>query len=125
MCKIVRLADLAIGILTKILQKLQKTRNMKKNIYEQTDKNCQYPTDAGLKRAIVGRYTKRDYLRDVFRIWLTICQIHFDDAEVYSIGGHWYGQTRDRCDNGYDTIITGEYIITYDNHGFSCKKKTN
>ena len=22
---------------------------MKKNIYEQTDKNCQYPTDAGLK----------------------------------------------------------------------------
>ena len=47
MYKIVRLADLAMGILTKILQKLQKTRNMKKNIYEQTDKNCQYPTDAG------------------------------------------------------------------------------
>ena len=49
MCKIVRLADLAKGFSTKILQKLQKTRNMKKNIYEQTDKNCQYPTDAGLK----------------------------------------------------------------------------
>ena len=53
MYKIVRLADLAIGFLTKILQKLQKTRNMEKNIYEQTDKNCQYPTDAGWKRAIV------------------------------------------------------------------------
>ena len=53
MCKIVRLADLAMGILTKILQKLQKTRNMKKNIYEHTDKNCQYPTDAGWERAIV------------------------------------------------------------------------
>ena len=48
MCKIVRLEDLAMGVLTKILQKSQKTRNMKKNIYEQTDKNCQYPTDAGL-----------------------------------------------------------------------------
>ena len=48
-----RLADLAKGFLTKILQKLQKARNMKKNIYEQTDKNCQYPTDAGLRRAIV------------------------------------------------------------------------
>ena len=124
MYKIVRLADLAMGILTKILQKLQKTRNMKKNIYEQTDKNCQFPSDAGLKRARVERYTKRDYLRDVFRIWLHICQIPFDDADVYSSGGHWYGQTRDRCDNGYDTIITGEYSITYDKDGFSCKKKT-
>ena len=125
MCKFVRLADLAMGILTKILQKLQKTRNMKKNIYEQTDKNCQYPTDAGRKRAIVERYTKRDYLRDVFRIWLNICQIPFDDADVYSSGGHWYGQTRDVGANGYDTTITGEYIITYDKNGFSCEKKTN
>ena len=53
MCKIVRFADLAVDVLTKILQKLQKTINMKKNIYEQTDKNCQYPTYAGLKRAMV------------------------------------------------------------------------
>ena len=125
MCKIVRLADLAMGILTKILQKLQKTMIMDKNNYEQTDKNCQYPTDAGLKRARVERYTKRDYLRDVFRIWLTICQIHFDYADVYSSGGHWYGQTRDILSNGYDTVITGEYLITYDKNGFSCKKKTN
>lgn len=114
-----------MGILTKILQKLQKTRNMKKNIYEQTDKNCQYPTDVGLKRASVERYTKRDYLRDVFRIWLKICQIPFDDADVYSSGGHWYGQTREVLDNGYDTVITGEYIITYDKNGFACEKKKN
>lgn len=124
MCKIVRLADLAMGILTKILQKLQKARNMKKNIYEHTDKNCQYPTDAGWKRARVQRYTKRDYLRDVFRIWLNICKVPFDDADVYSSGGHWYGQTRDRCDNWYDTVITGEYIITCNKNGFDCKKKT-
>ena len=69
--------------------------------------------------------TKRDYLRGVFRIWLTICQIPFDDVDVYSSGGHWYGQTRDILSNGYDTIITGEYIITYDKNCFDCKKKTN
>ena len=69
--------------------------------------------------------TKRDYLRDVFRIWLTICQIPFDELDVYSSGGHWYGQTRKVLDNGYDTIITGEYIITFDKNGFDCKKKTN
>lgn len=69
--------------------------------------------------------TKRDYLRDVFRIWLTICQIPFDDVDVYSSGWHWYGQTREVDANGYDTIITGEYFITYDKHGFDCKKKTN
>lgn len=125
MYKIVRLADLAVGILTKILQKLQKTRNMKKNIYEQTDKNCQFPQTRDGKRARVQRYTKRDYLRDVFRIWLTICQIPFDDVDVYSSGGHWYGQTRDVGANGYDTTITGEYSITYNKNGFDCEKKKN
>lgn len=69
--------------------------------------------------------TKRDYLRDVFRIWLTICQIPFDEVDVYSSGGHWYGQTREVGANGYDTTITGEYIITFDKHGFDCKKRTN
>jgi hypothetical protein len=52
--KIVRLADLAKGVLTKILQKWHFTKIMKKNNFvnnNQTDKNCQYPTGEGLQCA--------------------------------------------------------------------------
>jgi hypothetical protein len=56
----VRLADLAKGVLTKILQKWQKTTIMKKNNFvknEHTDKNCQYPTGEGKQGANVIQYT--------------------------------------------------------------------
>ena len=60
-----------------------------------------------------------------FVFWFTICQIPFDKVDVYSSGGHWYGKTRKVLANWYDTIITGEYIITFDKNGFDCKEKTN
>ena len=58
--------------------------------------------------------TKRDYIRDAWQVYCKIYNIPHDEADVYTLGGHWYGQTRRIISpNGYDTEITSEWLITF------------
>lgn len=58
--------------------------------------------------------TKADYIRDLFAVYCNIYKIRFDQVDVYSRGGHWYGQLRKVISpNGYDTELLSEWLLTY------------
>lgn len=62
--------------------------------------------------------TKRDFLRRIFHIWCRIYKIRFDEVDVYSNGGHWYGQTYVMEGwNDYDTRLTGRWLLRYKENG--------
>ena len=71
--------------------------------------------------------TKADYIRDLFAVYCNIYKIRFDKVDVYSRGGHWYGQLREIVSpNGFDTRLLSEWALTNHDQGkeaeFSAKK---
>lgn len=59
--------------------------------------------------------TKRDYIRDLWRIYCQVYKIDNEDPDVYFCNGHWYGQCRKIIARGncYTTQLTEKWAITY------------
>jgi hypothetical protein len=55
--------------------------------------------------------SKREIISHCFRIWCFLHSVPCDQTDIYSRGGHWYGQTRKVEANGYDTTLLEEYLI--------------
>ena len=68
--------------------------------------------------------TKRDYIRSVFAIWLKMSGVAYDDVDVFTRGGHWYGQLRTfHSYNHFDTKHMSEWSLTFTNQGIFTAKK--
>lgn len=59
--------------------------------------------------------TKREYIRDAFAVYCKVYGIPHDETDVYTSGGHWYGQCRKvvGTGNSYTTQITSEWLISF------------
>ena len=57
--------------------------------------------------------TKRDYIRDAWAVYCKVYNIPHDQTEVYTAGGHWYGQCRRVERNGFDTTLLSEWLLTF------------
>lgn len=57
--------------------------------------------------------TKREYIKDAWKVYCKIYNIPHDETSVYTCRGHWYGQCRRREKNGYDTTLLSEWLIAF------------
>lgn len=59
--------------------------------------------------------TKAEYIRDAWQVYCKVYHIPHDETDVYTRGGHWYGQCRKVVAryNMYTTILMTEWLITF------------